>query len=193
MTLTLAAGALTSNPGTKITADQVYLTGPAGINVNTNAVELMTALTSNADVTVVEDDDLVIYAINVGNADVTLTLMDNGQLFDGNGAGTLNITADDFVVTSPGGLNLDTAINTLTADSSWNNGDIIIRETNGLDLYDINAGSGDVTMTLAAGALTSNPGTTITADEAILTAPAGIMVYTNITELTATTLILTLM
>ncbi|RKY68224.1 MAG: hypothetical protein DRQ24_11965, partial [Candidatus Latescibacterota bacterium] len=177
-------GSVTSAAGTKITGTSVDIDAEGAVNINTNIGDI-TVATSNDNVVVNEDNGLAVNTINAGSGDVTLNLT-AGAVTDNNGV-TNNITANLLNVTAPGGVDLDTTIDTLTADTSGGNGNINIDETNGLVLNDVNAGSGDVTLTLAAGALNSNPGTKISGNLATLTAPGGIDVNTNITTLTATT------
>ena len=154
VTLTLAAGALASNPGTKITADQVFLTAPAGININTNINEI-TAATTNANIIVVEDNGLSVQTINAGTGDVTLTLL-AGAVTDGN-AGANNVTADELTITAPSGIDLDTTVQTLAADTTGNNGDVNIREFDDLGLNLVDAGTGNVDIS-AGGAISDNNG-----------------------------------
>jgi len=177
-------GSVTSSAGTKITATSVDINADGAVNINTNITDI-TVATTNDNVVVNEDNGLAVNTINAGSGDVTLTLT-AGAVTDNN-AGANNITANLLDVTAPGGINLDTTITTLTADTTGANGDINIDETNGLDLNDVNAGTGNVTLTLAAGSLNSNPGTKISGNLATLTAPGGIDVNTNISTLTATT------
>jgi len=55
-------------------------------------------------------------------------------------------------LTGATGIDLDTAIDTLTAAST--NSPITIREANGVGVNTVQAGTGTVTITLAAGAIT---------------------------------------
>ncbi len=169
VTLTLLAGALTSNPGTEITGNQVFLTAPAGINVNTNIDEL-TAATTNADIVVTEDNGLTINDINAGTGDVTFTLL--AGALTSNGA--TKITGNDLVINGAGAIDVNTNVDTLAA--STNNANIIIDEDSGLALNLVDAGTGDVSITLAAGAITDNNGasTNIIGNDLTLTAIDGI-------------------
>jgi hypothetical protein len=108
------------------------------------------------------------------SGDVALTLL-TGAVTDNNGA-ALNVTADDLVIIAPGGVDLDTSVNTLTADTTGSNGDVAIREDDGLELNLVDAGTGDVTIILAAGAITDNNGvsTNIIGDDLTLSAVDGI-------------------
>ena len=143
-----------------------------------------------------------INALPTGNVTITTTggnitvdrisgsevvLSSSSAVTDNNGSGVNNITAGLMVVTAPDGINLDTNVNTFEANTSGGNGSIIISNAGGLTLNDVNAGTGDVTFTLAAGALNSNFGAKITGDEVFLTAPDGINVNSNINALTAST------
>ena len=124
VTMTLAAGALTSNSGAKITADEVALTAPAGINVNTNINEL-TASTTNADITVTEDSGTV-NNINAGTGDVAMTLV-AGTLTSN---GVTEITANDLAINGSGAIDINTNVDTLAAITE--NADITVDENDGI-------------------------------------------------------------
>ena len=178
------SGTVESDAGTTVAAGTVNINADGVININTDA-DIATLATTNDDITVNEADGLTVNMISAGTGDVTLVLA-AGAVTDNNTAGVNNITADELSVTAPAGVDLDTTVNTLTANTAGANGNIVIREASGLALNNVNAGSGDITLTLAAGALESNVGTKITGDQVVLTGPAGINVNTNINQLTAT-------
>src|SRR5438128_11929096 len=115
----------------------------------------LTATSTNTDIVIRETNGLALNTVNAGTGNVTITLA-AGALTDNNGSATLNITANLASLTAPGGIDTDTTLRSFTPAST--NANIVIRETNGLALNTVNAGSGNVTITLAAGALTDNNG-----------------------------------
>jgi hypothetical protein len=76
--------------------------------------------------------DITLATINAGTAQVRIRTEDGG-IFDANGAGTLNVTADSVVLRSEQGVDLDTAVNTLMVRNALNGGagDVVVRNTSG--------------------------------------------------------------
>ena len=104
------------------------------------------------------------------------------------GAGVIN--AVDLVVASVGVQTLTAANTIATFDASSTNAAITLNEVDGIAVGVVNAGTGTVTITLAAGAISDDnpPGTlNITGGNLVLTAPDGIDLDTSVTRLTATT------
>ena len=156
-TITLAAGALTDANGAavNITGNVATLTAPGGIDTDTD-VNTLVASSTNTAITVDEANGLALGAVNAGTGNVTITLA-AGAITDAN-AGAVNITGNVVTLTAPAGIDTDLAATTLAANTSGGNGDILIDETSGLALLAVNAGTGNVTITLAAGALTDANG-----------------------------------
>src|SRR6185436_1929681 len=101
-----------------------------------------------------------------------------GSIVDLNG-GNLNVTANDLVATAAGSIELDTDVPTLAASSA--NGNITIRQDGDLDIGNVSAPLGTVTITIANGFL---DGGLITALNAVLSASDGIDVTTTLGSLT---------
>ena len=76
--------------------------------------------------------NITLATINAGSAQVKIRTEDGG-IFDANGAGTLNITADSIVLRSEQGVDLDTAVNTLNVRNALNGGggNVAAANTNG--------------------------------------------------------------
>lgn len=177
--ITLVVGGQVSDTaadGTDVTADAFDLTiavgtsgefGAGGNFIETN-VNSLTSSTSNQDrnIYVNEFDDLVIESINVGQTvfpDIHLQVGGNvtsgAGVILGNG---LNLTAGGFI-------DIDTTVSQLNLTTTAN-GNVIVDETNNLSQLNIDAGTGDVTIT-AGGAITDGDGTLdITAKNISLTA-----------------------
>jgi hypothetical protein len=76
--------------------------------------------------------DITLATINAGTGQVRIRTEDGG-IFDANGSGTLNITADSLVLRSEQGVDLDTAVNALMVRNASNGGagDVVVRNTSG--------------------------------------------------------------
>ncbi|MFH1442209.1 MAG: hypothetical protein ABIH18_09260, partial [Candidatus Omnitrophota bacterium] len=123
---------------------------PGGINLDTD-VDTFEALTDNSNITIRQAKRLALGLVDAGTADVDISLS-KGALTDNNGAGNNNITGNDLIINAPGGINLDTDVDTFEAFTS--NNDIIIREANDLALNMVDAGTADVDIRLINGAIT---------------------------------------
>jgi filamentous hemagglutinin family protein len=116
----------------------------------------------------------------------SLTAFDDILLNAGNSIyGSGLVSGDLLTATAPNGISLNTSINTLTASTT--NSNISITEANGLSLNDVTAWTGDVTLTLLAGTLTSNAGTKITGDDLVVSGAGAVNINTNVNTLTART------
>ncbi len=153
------------------TTGNICLTATSGNIVIGPYADGVLSISGNIDLSAGNNVDLGI--LDTGG-DVTLTLL-AGVVTDNNGV-ALNVTADDLTVTAPGGVDLDTSINTLTVDTSVSNGDVTIREADALALNLVDAGTGNVTISLADGAITDNNGDSnnINATDVVLSAVTGI-------------------
>jgi len=172
-----------ANTDVEIVADELEINAGGSVGLGNQLdtdVRALTANVDNNDLVLYEADGLLLNNVNTGTGDVTLVL-EAGTL---ESIGTTRITADEAFLTAPDGIAVNTDINELTAETTNNN--IKIVEDNGLGINNINAGSGDVDITLA-GILTSNAGTGITANDLIITGDGAIDINTNIDTLQART------
>jgi hypothetical protein len=91
-----------------------------------------------------------------GNVVLSATI---GAIIDGNGAGTLNVTANDLNASAGTGIDLDTAVATVTAMTTGT-GDINLRQTGAITLTNINTNDGVInvssTGTMTATLVTAN-------------------------------------
>ncbi|MCX5692197.1 MAG: filamentous hemagglutinin N-terminal domain-containing protein [Candidatus Omnitrophica bacterium] len=93
--------------------------------------------------------------INAGTlGDVTLTATTGAITQDGDGSS--DVIADLLTATAVTGIELDTSINTLDA-SVTGTGDIVIDETNDINLWDVDTANGDVTV-FTPGSITGGNG-----------------------------------
>jgi hypothetical protein len=99
----------------------------------------------------------------------TVTITSAGAITDGNG-GAVNITADNLAATGTSfgasGNPIETSVDSLTVNTSTGGGDQFITEANGLTALNLNAGAGDVNLTLTLGGITdADAATDITAGD----------------------------
>lgn len=151
--------------------------GAAGNRINT-AVGGLSVDTSagGGSQFVTEANGLTALNLNAGagNVDLALTL---GGLADADGAvditaGTAVLTLSDATAQNAGssGNRIGTSVNDLTVSTAAGGGDQFLTEANGLTGLNLNAGSGDVNLTLVLGAISDLDGNTdITAAGATLT------------------------
>ena len=107
---------------------------------------------------------------------VTLTAT-AGAIIDGNGPSSLNVSATSLSATAATGINLDSAISTLTSANVTSTGDISIRNTSDMTVTSATTNNGGITLqaanggTLSVAAATagSSGNMTLTADEIDLT------------------------
>jgi hypothetical protein len=198
ITLVLTAGAVTdTDAGVDATANVFTVTAPGGIGSLANpiatSVNSLIATTTNADQFFSETNGLTQLNAGAGTGDVTLILL-AGALADTDGA--TDVTANDFTVTAPGGIGslanpIATNVDTLT--TSTTNTNQFFTETNGLTALNVSAGTGDITVTLTAGAVTDVDGAVDAAGNSVtLTAPGGLgsganPLQTSVNSLTTTT------
>jgi filamentous hemagglutinin family protein len=95
------------------------------------------------------------------------------------------ITADKLTATASGVIDIQTYITTLEATTS--NSNITVVEDNTLALDDINAGTGDVSLTVLAGTLVSNAGKYITANDLVVNSDGAVTINTDVDTLAAMT------
>ena len=68
-----------------------------------------------------------------------------GAITDGNGAGVVNVVADDLSATAATGIDLDTSVNSLTGHVTGV-GDVVIREHSDITLTDVDTADGSITV-----------------------------------------------
>lgn len=124
--------------------------------------------TGDIQLTTTTSGNVNVGAVTATGDDVTITSA--GAITDGN-AGAVNVTADSLTATATSfGTSADaieTSVNGLDLNTSTAGGDQFITEANGLTALNLNAGLGDVALTLTLGALADTDGATdITADQA---------------------------
>jgi filamentous haemagglutinin family N-terminal domain len=131
--------------------------------VNTNGATALTVgeigslsgITAAGDILVQTSGDLnlakAITDTNPSNAASTVTLTaTGGSIIDGNATAT-NVTGGTLVATAAGDIDLDTTVAKLTANSTAE-GDISIRETDGIELTQVRTENGAIAVT-AGGAI----------------------------------------
>jgi hypothetical protein len=113
--------------------------------------------------------------VNLGavTANDSVTITSAGAITDGNGA-ALNIVAGSLTATATSfgasGNPIETSVDSLDINTSTAGGDQFITEANGLAVLNLNAGAGDVNLTLTLGGVTdTDAATDITAGDAFVT------------------------
>jgi filamentous hemagglutinin family protein len=124
--------------------------------------------TGDIQLTTTTSGNVNIGTVTAAGDDVTITSA--GTITDGN-AGAANVTADTLTATATSiGISTDaieTSVNSLDLNTSAAGGDQFITEANGLTALNLNAGLGDVALTLTLGAIADTDGATdIIADQA---------------------------
>ncbi len=133
-------GNITLNSTGTITATSVVSTNNSASDDNDIT---LTAIGSSSDI-------LVTTITATGNADVTLTADDG--ILDTNGADTNRITADNLMLTSSSaggtqdGIDVDTAVNSVTADVNTNAGGIRLDEVDAIILTQVTTVDGFITV-----------------------------------------------
>ena len=173
VTLT-AGGAITDANGAanNITADALTLIGTTGITGIETDVATLDASTTNADISIAENNALTVGLIDAGTGNVTLSA--SGLLTDGN-AGAINFAATNLTLNITGGFtSIETDVDSFSATST--NAAIGIIESDDVAIGLINAGSGNVNLASVTGALTDGNGAAnnITGSVLTLTAATGL-------------------
>ncbi|QDU26643.1 Hemolysin, chromosomal [Anatilimnocola aggregata] len=110
-------------------------------------------------------------------ASSAISLTSDASITDGNGSGTGNpnftATSGSLTASAPNGIDLDIDVAQITASST--NTNITLREASGLTDLNIAAGTGNVSLTLAAGSITDTAadGNDIVANVITLVMPSG--------------------
>lgn len=164
--------------GEATTGRQVTLNAGTTIDLQAaiTSTDLLTGFTTvTAGGTITLGAPIVATAGN--NQTVTLTSA-TGSIIDGN-AGALNVSTRTLIASAPGGIALDA--NVLFFNGTSTNGNVSIVNSVGMNAL-VNAPQGTATITLLTGLLSG----TVTAQNAVLTGPAGIALTTTVGTLTAT-------
>ena len=181
ITLTLLAGTLTSNTGTKITGDELVVNGADAININTN-VNTLTASTNNADITITEDNGLALNLVDAGLGDVYIEVA-LGAITDNNGP-NLNIIGTDLILSAETGIGsgdaIETKVTNLTArvTSTTATGNIEIENTGDLTLGNL-AGWGEAVRNFGSGDIIITVNSNLTIDASISSAGGDITLTAN--------------
>jgi filamentous hemagglutinin family protein len=187
---------------TNINTLNAEVTGTGDIIIDeADGITLAHVSTDEGDIIITASNgDIGVFYVRADGGDITLianseSIIINGQLTAtddillnaGNSIyGSGLVSGDLLTATAPNGISLNTNINTLTASTT--NSNISITEANGLTLNDVNAGTGDITLTLLAGTLTSNnAGTKITGDDLVVNGAGAVNINTNVNTLAART------
>jgi filamentous hemagglutinin family protein len=188
-----AGGAIIDGNGplVNVIGNSAFLTAATSIDLDTQVGTLWASLTAGggSGISIRQAGSLAIGNVNALGAPVSITLS-SGTLTDAVGAATPNVLGGAVTLIAPGGINLDTQVTSLSAQSV--NSDITIRQTGSLILDLISAGSGTVTLT-STGALIDGNGTAnnIDAYRAVLAATGGIGSLANPLDTTVSHLLLT--
>lgn len=203
ITLTLTAGTITdSDVGADITAANATVTAAAfgasgagnAINTSVGGLSVDTSA-GNGSQFITEANGLTGLNLNAGSGNVNLVLT-AGSVADTDvgtdiTAGSATVTAAAFGASGAGNA-INTSVNSLSVNTSTGNGSQFITEANGLTAIDLNAGSGNITLTLTAGAIADTDASAdITADAATVVASAfgatGNSISTSVNSLSVNT------
>jgi hypothetical protein len=182
VTITSAAAITDGNAGAvNVTADSLTATATSfgtsadAIETSVNSLDINTS-TAGGDQFITEANGLTALNLNAGAGDVNLTLT-LGGVADSDGA--TDITADQATVLlndataqgfGSGANRIATSVNDLKVTTAAGGGDQFITEANGLTALELNAGVGDVNLTLTLGGVTdTDAATDITAGDLIVT------------------------
>jgi hypothetical protein len=185
--------------------------GTAGMHLDVAASTVLHATTTIANTNIFIDGigNLPVGLVSAGGGTGDVTLNSSGNISDANGSGSNNISAVNLSVAAASGVDLDTTVTNLTATTSGM-GNIAVRESNGVNLVNVTAASGNVsisttsgdlnvttvnavsnqvTLLAMAGAISDANGmaTNITAGSLAATAETGITLDTTVSNITATT------
>ncbi len=168
---------LNDNAVADIEGSTINLTARLGIGTNANHLDVTAASALNANTTVASTDifidsigSLPVGLVNAGAGTGDVALTSTTNINDANGGGANNITAVNLTATAATGIDVDTTVANLTATTSGA-GNIAIRESDGADLLNVAAASGDVGVSTAAGNL--NAGIVSASATATLAATTG--------------------
>jgi Ca2+-binding RTX toxin-like protein len=183
-------GSVTQDSGsaTRLTAATLTITAPDGVGSSGQSVYVSTGVLTvttsgnNGSQFLVEADGLTEFSLAAGTGSVTLSVAATGDLLSADAAvdivaatASVTLTAGDFGDTDGAAGNaIETTVGSLTVDSSAGNGDIFIRETDGLTGLNLNAGSGAVLLHSVLGSVADSDGAVDVVAAALgVTTPAG--------------------
>ncbi len=161
--------------------------GTAGNPVETNVNDLNVDTTAaNGNQFLTEANGLTDLNLNAGLGDVTLVLTAGGiadTAVDGDDITALNasVTLNGAGNVGALGNDVETNVDSLTVDTSAAGGNQFLTEGNGLTDLDLNAGVGNINLTLAAGGILDNAGdgNDVVGSDAIIISQDGIGVFGN--------------
>ena len=208
-------GAAVADADAEITAETIVLTATAGnigqatdtdatpetlsgsLEVDSGAATVSATALGDIDITETEGDMVIGLIDSTGDDSITLTTV-SGGIEESVSDAAVKIDGGDLVLTADGGGigangTVDIKSATLTADSTDSNGDIDLSEVaagDDLDIINVNAGTGNVTLDSVAGAIEDegvDADNDITGTGIALTAILGIG-ETNPLELAGTTI-----
>ena len=99
-----------------------------GMSANISA-NTLSASSSNNNITLIENDDLVLSTVNAGSGNVSI-IAASGEISDGNGD-AINITAQDLTLLVRDGIEIDTEVSNIAGLKATDSA-ISIDETNDL-------------------------------------------------------------
>jgi CHAT domain-containing protein len=182
VTLTTGGSIQDSDNNTDIIANQTTIISNGEVGNNTNSLQTqvneLNVTSNNNDQFISETDNLTGLNLNAGNANITLT---TGGLIQDSDNNT-DIIANQATITSNGEVgnntnSLQTQVNELNVTS--NNNDQFISETDNLTQLNLNAGSGNVTLTTGGSIQDSDSNTDIIANQTTITSNGEVGNNTN--------------
>jgi hypothetical protein len=138
VTLGGGSGALTDNNGgsNNITASLLVVSATTGIDLDTTISTLTATNTSSGDIDITDVDSIALNAVSAGGQTVLLTST-AGALTDNN-AGATNVTATTLEATAATGIDMDTSVAAIDADTAGGNIDINNAATTGVTIESMN-------------------------------------------------------
>ena len=158
--------------GDDLTLSSEFIGAP-GASVKTS-VNTLTTSTFGGDQDITEANGLNAISLDAAGPRYIALTLTAGSLLDTDGAADITVSDASFTLSGAGAAigsganNIQTTVDFLT--TATNNGNQFITESNGLLGLDMDAGTGDLTLTLTTDDLTDGDGSTdITADDASIT------------------------
>ena len=175
VTLTATSAGITDGNGAtvNVVAGSLAATAATGIDLDTTILNLTANITVTGDISIDETDGLTNLNMNAGSGSIALTT--GATILDGDTS--TDLTADDVTLvvngnvgaTGGGKNSIQTTVNSLSVDTSANDGSQWIAESNDLTAVNLNAGAGTVVLT-TGGSFTDGDGATdITASSTNMT------------------------
>jgi hypothetical protein len=197
VTLTARTGAITAATGhTGISAVNLTLSAATGVMGLETKVTSLTVTTSSGDVSLDEDDALIINSVVARGTTSKVTLTVDGDVVAGSGTeanGFVNVLANSLVLSSTGAVGtagaLRTDVNNLTVSSSATagSGDLVISNAGNVAVVSVSTAS-DVSLSSTGEITAATDHTGISAVNLTLSAATGVTgLETQVTSLTVTT------